>query len=208
VRPPSLQAQSILDAFGQYGWQAERIENREVIQTIFEAHHSRIHLLAQAFPEMNALAIVAETPAELKNTHLALGLELIMHANKQLTLGNFEYDIDRHQLVFRATNLFDREKYDAPIISSLVHCAIAELDRLTPYIGVIIQTPPDLLKDLSPRRLLEREDLIPPVPGAEEGHLDTLDDFDPLDIAHDVPEQQASSQIEISSTGGTEEEEL
>jgi len=187
VRPPSLQSQSILDAFGENGWQAERIENREVIQTVFEAHHTQIHLLAQAFPEMNALAIVAETPMPLDKQRQPYGLELLMHANKQLTIGNFEYDLDRQQLIFRATNLFEREKYDAPIISSLVHCAIAELDRLTPYFGVINQTADDLLKDLSPRRLLEREDLIPPVPGAEDGHIDTLDDFDPLDVAHDVP---------------------
>ncbi|NIP92364.1 MAG: hypothetical protein GWO24_02355, partial [Akkermansiaceae bacterium] len=64
----------------------------------------------------------------------------------------------RRQLVFRITNLFDRERYDADIVSSMVHCAIAELDRLTPLLGTLLNTPADLLADLSLPLLLERED--------------------------------------------------
>ena len=87
--------------------------------------------------------------------------------NKQLTLGSFEFDLDRQQLVFRITNLFDRERFDADIVSSMVHCAIAELDRIVPLLGVLMKTPSDLLSDLSLPLLLEREDLLPPVPGEE-----------------------------------------
>jgi hypothetical protein len=71
-------------------------------------------------------------------------------------------------LVFRVTNLFERERYDADIIASMVHCAIAELDRITPYVATVRSTPEDLLADLDLARLLLREDLIPPVPGYEE----------------------------------------
>ncbi len=70
--------------------------------------------------------------------------------------------------MFRITNLFERDKFDVGIISSMVHAAIAEVDRITPYAGVIQQTPEDLLDDLSVERLLLREDLIPPVPGYED----------------------------------------
>jgi hypothetical protein len=87
-----------------------------------------------------------------------------MRANKQLTLGNFEYDFDRNLIVFRITNLFEKEVYDADIISSMVHCTIAELDRIVPLAGVINRTSEDLLDDLSVPLLLEREDLLPPVP--------------------------------------------
>ena len=106
-------------------------------------------------------------------THLAATLELMMRANKQLTLGSFEFDIDRQQLVFRITNLFDRERFDADIVSSMVHCAIAELDRIVPLLGVLMKTPADLLEDLSLPLLLEREDLLPPVP--EENTADSLE---------------------------------
>jgi hypothetical protein len=95
-------------------------------------------------------------------------LELLMRANKQLTLGGFEYDLDREMLVFRVTNLFEREKFDADIVVSMVHCAIAELDRIVPYAATVRSTPADLIADLDLQRLLEREDLIPPVPGEEE----------------------------------------
>jgi hypothetical protein len=168
MRPPSIQIQSVLDTFGRQGWQCELVEGRDVLRTGFEAHHTRIHLHAQAFPELNALSVVTETPMEIDEDRLGMLLELLARANKQLTLGSAEYDIDRSQLMFRLTNLFEREKYDPDIVSSMVHCAIAELDRLTPYAAIIRDTPADLLEDLSIERLLMREDLIPPVPGEEE----------------------------------------
>jgi hypothetical protein len=168
VRPPSIQLQSILDAFGKQGWQAEQVEGREVVQTAFESHHTSLHLHAQVFPELNALAIVAETPFALPTTHKGTACELLLRANKQLTLGGFEYDFDRGQLVFRLTNIFERERFDADIISSLVHCAIAELDRMVPLVSTLNRTAPALLADLSLPLLLEREDLLPPVPEFDE----------------------------------------
>lgn len=168
MRPPSVQLQSVQDAFGNQGWQCERIEGREVVQTGFEAHHTHIHLLAQAFPELNALAIVAETPMAFDKRRRPFALELLTRANKQLTLGGFEYDLDRELLIFRITNLFERDKFDRDIISSMVHCAIAELDRLTPLAAVLNRTADDLLADLSLPLLLEREDLLPPVPDFDE----------------------------------------
>ncbi|MCH2064059.1 MAG: YbjN domain-containing protein [Roseibacillus sp.] len=166
--PPSLQLQSVAQAFGQQGWHCETVEGREVLEAHFEAHHTHIHLHAQAFPELNALSIVAECPLAPEPTHLAPAAELLMRANKQLTLGSFELDFDRQQLVFRITNLFDRERFDADIVSSMVHCAIAELDRIVPLLGTLLNTPADLLADLSLPLLLEREDLLPPVPGESE----------------------------------------
>ncbi|NNC89144.1 MAG: hypothetical protein HKN82_11855 [Akkermansiaceae bacterium] len=166
--PPSQQLQSVIDAFGRQGWHCDLVDGREVIQTAFEAHHTKVRLIAQAFPQINALSVVAETPLPLDAAHLASGVELLMRANKQLTLGSFEYDFDRAQLIFRLTNLFEREKFDADIISSMVHCAISEIDRLTPLASTVAATAPDLLDDLSIPLLLEREDLIPPVPGDEE----------------------------------------
>ena len=172
MSPPSLQLQSVIDAFGQQGWHCEVVEGRDVIETNFEAHHTHVHLHAQVFPQLNALAVVAETPLAIGKTHQPAALELLMRANKQLTLGAFEYDFDRSQLVFRITNLFDREKFDHDIVSSMVHCAIAELDRFTPLAGTLLQTAPELLDDLSLPLLLEREDLLPPVPeGGEEEEL-------------------------------------
>lgn len=169
--PPSLQFNSVIEAFGRNGWHHDVIEGREVLQTQFEAHHTRIHVLAQAFTNINALAIVGETPMAPPASHLSSFLELIMRANKQLTIGGFEYDFDRQLLVFRNTNLFDREKYDADIITSMVHSIIAELDRMAPLANVLLQTRGDLLEDLSIEMLLLREDLLPPVPD-EDGDYD------------------------------------
>lgn len=168
MRPVSIQIQSVMEAFGQQAWQYEHLEDRDVIRTAFEAYHTQVHLHAQAFPQLNALSVVGETPMELDVEHEPVVLELLARANKRITLGSLEYDLDRSQLMFRITNLFERDKFDKDIISSMVHAAIAEVDRITPYAAVIQQTPEDLLDDLSVERLLLREDLIPPLPEDDE----------------------------------------
>lgn len=171
MRPISIQIQSVMDAFGKQSWQFEHLEGKDVIRTAFEAYHTQVHLHAQAFPQLNALSIVGETPLELGDEHELVVLELLARANKKITLGSLEYDLDRAQMMFRITNLFERDKFDADIISSMVHAAIAEVDRITPYAAVIQQTPEDLLDDVSIDRLLMREDLIPPVPEDDENEI-------------------------------------
>jgi hypothetical protein len=168
MRPPSPQILSVEHAFGRNGWHCELVEGRDVLRAGFEAHHTRLDLVAQAFPQLNALSVVAETPLQLDRTHLPAILELLARANKPLTLGGFEYDLDRQLLIFRITNLFEREKFDGDIVSSMVHCAIAETDRLTPYVAMVRDTPEDELEDLDLVSLLQREDVIPPLPGSEE----------------------------------------
>ena len=171
-RPASLQITSVKDIFGQNGWDCQLIEGRDVIRTAFEAHHTHLQLHAQAFPTINALSVVSETPlTSASNEHLYYLLELTQRANKQITLGSIEYDLDREQLMFRITNIFDREKYDPQIVTSMVHFAIAELDRITPYAITLMQTDEVLLADLSVERLLMREDLIPPVPDHDEEEI-------------------------------------
>lgn len=168
MRPHSRQILTVEETFGGNGWHCELVEGRDVLRAGFEAHHTKVDLIAQAYPQLNALSIISESPMALSEKHLPAALELLARANKPLTLGGFEYDIDREMLVFRITNLFERERFDSDIISSMVHCAIAELDRIIPYAAIIRNTPADLLADLDLQRLLMREDIIPPVPGMEE----------------------------------------
>ncbi|MGJ8633391.1 MAG: YbjN domain-containing protein [Luteolibacter sp.] len=168
MRPHSRQILSVDETFGKNGWHGELVEGREVIRAGFEAHHTRVDLTVQAFPELNALSVVGESPMFVAEPQMPALLELLMRGNKQLTLGSFEYDLDREMLVFRLTNLFERDKYDADIVVSMVHCAIAELDRIVPYASIVRGTAADLIGDLDLVRLLEREDVIPPVPGQEE----------------------------------------
>jgi hypothetical protein len=97
----------------------------------------------------------------VEETHLRYLLELLARANKKLTLGGFEYDMDRELLVFRQTNVFERERYDADIIASMVHCAVAETDRMIPFAATVRDLPAELLSDLDLELLLEREDLVP-----------------------------------------------
>jgi hypothetical protein len=168
MRPPSLQTQSVSDAFNEQGWQHEIIEGREVISTVFEAHHTRVQVFAQTFTQLNALSIVGETAMPMDEEKIPYLLELLHRANKQMNLGGLEYDLDRQRVVFRITNIFEREKFDADIISTMTHCTIAEVDRITPYCAIIQQTPEDLIDDLNIERLLLRQDLIPPMPGDED----------------------------------------
>jgi len=99
-----------MDAFGKQAWQFEHLEGKDVIRTVFEAYHTQVHLHAQAFPQINALSIVGEAPLSVEMEHEPLILELFARANKKLTLGSLEYDLDREQLMFRITNIFERDK--------------------------------------------------------------------------------------------------
>jgi hypothetical protein len=168
MRPPSLQILSVEEAFGQNSWHCEPVEGKDVLRAVFTGHHTRIELIAQAYTPMNALAIIGEMPLPLDDEHQPALLELLTRANKSLNLGGFEFDLDRSRLVFRITNIFEKEKYDADIITSMVHCTVAELDRIAPYATTVVRTPEDLLPDLDIPLLLMREDFIPPVPGDED----------------------------------------
>lgn len=165
MRPPSLQLHSVEEAFGRNGWHCEPVGGQDVLRSLFSGHHTRIELVAQAYTPLNALAVIGEMPLPVSDHHLPFLLELLARANKSLNLGGFEFDLDRSRLVFRITNLFEREKYDPDIVTSMVHCTVAELDRLAPYATTVARTPADLLDDLDLEALLQREDLIPPVPG-------------------------------------------
>lgn len=168
VRPPSLQILSVEEAFGRNSWHCEAVEGKDVLRSVFSGHHTRIELIAQAYPPLNALAVIGEMALPVSEDHRSAVLELLARANKYLNLGGFEFDLDRDRLVFRITNIFEKEKYDPDIVTSMVHCAVAELDRVAPYATTVVRTPADLLDDLDLERLLQREDLIPPVPGDED----------------------------------------
>ena len=168
MRPPSIQLTSVADAFNEHNWAHEILEGREVLTTAFEAHHTRVQLFAQVFTQLNSLTIVGETAFDIDEIRQPLLLELLHRANKQMNLGGLEYDLDRRRVVFRITNIFEREKFDKDIVSTMVHCSIAEVDRIIPFCSIIQQTAEDLLDDLSIERLLLRQDLLPPVPGDEE----------------------------------------
>ena len=168
MRAPSLQILSVETTFGAHGWHCEILEGRDVLRAAFNAHHTSIQLHAQSYTPINALAIVGECPMQISEDHIPFMLELLCRANKFLNLGAFEFDLERNMLVFRITNMFEKERYDSDIVTSMVHCTIAELDRITPYAAIVQRTPEDLLDDLDLERLLQREDLIPPVPGDED----------------------------------------
>ena len=65
MRPHSQQILSVEEAFGRNGWHCELVEGREVIRAGFDAHHTRVDLVAQAYPQLNALSVVTETPLRL-----------------------------------------------------------------------------------------------------------------------------------------------
>lgn len=171
MKEHSRQILSVYDVYGEHGWQCELVEGSDVIQAFFDAHHTQVEVIAQAYVPLNALSLTSESPMPIPETHFSAVMELFMRANKLLNLGNLEYDLDREKVVFRLSNVFEREVYDKDIISSMVHSSIAEMDRFIPYLGTVLQTRPELLIDLSIERLLMREDFLPPVPEGEEEEL-------------------------------------
>jgi hypothetical protein len=156
-----------LEAFKTQGWHYREVPGMEVFESDFEAHHTKVPLHVQIYGDAHVASIVAMATVTVPNTHRLSAAELLMRTNKELNIGNFEMDWDSGTVLFRATNIFPPHRYDQRIIASLVHSAIAEMDRLTPYLGEVCQTPKGELILLRVPDLMKREDLLPPVPEAQ-----------------------------------------
>ena len=80
-------------------------------------------------------------------------------------MGNFELVWGPRQALFRATNLFDRTQTTFPqmILHSLVHAAVAEMDRMTPLFAELQKVDPSGVFMLDIPELMQREDWLPPV---------------------------------------------
>jgi len=152
---------TLVSAFDANGWSYQKIEGRSVIETGFEAHHTRVPLHAQAFEELNAISVVSRSLVTIPHTHNLQVMEVLMRTNQQLTIGNFESDTDDSTVFFRATNLFPKDAVDRQIISALVHASIAEMDRITPSLTIVSRTAAGELDALDIPALLRRDDLLP-----------------------------------------------
>lgn len=153
---------SLKAAFDSEGWAYHEVPDRAVIQAGFEAHHTRVQLHLQAFPELKAVSVVSESPNTtsdpLQRERLA---ELVLRTNQGLTVGNFEMNWDAGRVMFRVTNLFSTDEADPEIIRGLVHTTILEMDRISPLNVLLLQaTGPDLAGIDLPI-LMDRLDLLP-----------------------------------------------
>ncbi len=158
---------SVLNAFKSRAWSYREVPNTKVIEASFEAYHGKIPLHVQSFAEAHIVAVVSQASINVPPTHKHRAAELLMRANKELNLGNFEMEWDSGTVMFRMSNVFASHRYDENIIANLVHNAIAEMDRMTPYLGVLCQTSKAMLPLLDLPALLKRADLLPVVPEVE-----------------------------------------
>jgi hypothetical protein len=155
---------AVLNAFKNMGWQYRAIENLEVVESGFEAHHGKVFLHAQTHAEAGIVSVVSHSSFTAPKTHLKAVSELLMRNNKELNLGNFEADWDSGQIVFRIASVFSPNRSDERIIASLIHTAVAEMDRLTPYLSELCKLGTGELLLLSVPELMAREDLLPSIP--------------------------------------------
>ncbi len=158
---------AVLNAFKSMGWEYQAVPGAEVVETWFEAHHTKVLVHAQTHAEAGIVSVVANTSFPVPETHRVAACELLMRTNKELNLGNFEIDWDGGQVMFRVSNIFTPHRHDERIIASLVHAAVAETDRLTPFLAEVCRTPQDALPMLDIPALMRRQDLLPDVAAPE-----------------------------------------
>ena len=156
-----------LQAFKARHWHYREVSGQEVIEADFEAHHTKVPLHVQVFGEAHMASVVSRASFTVPATHRAKVCELLMRTNQQLTLGNFEMSWDGGEVFFRVTNVFPANRQDEAILAAMVHAAVAEMDRLTPFMGEICRLAPPELMLLKVKELMAREDLLPPPPEAE-----------------------------------------
>lgn len=157
-----------LNAFKAQGWHYREVSGMEVIESEFEAHHTKVPLHIQVYGDAHIISVVSQASIQVPKSHRLQAAELLMRTNKELNLGNLELEWDEGVVLFRLTNIFPPHRYDERILGTLVHSAIAEIDRLTPFLGEICNTPKGELIFLNVRELMKREDLLPPPPTEDE----------------------------------------
>lgn len=151
--------QTVLTVFREASWDCVRVPNREVVTAGFDAQNGRVSLHVQAFPELAAVSVVAESAHLARNPVVRERLaELAMRANLQLTVGNFEMDWTVGRLYFRATNLFATERGETGLIRGLVETAVIEMDRLTPLIDTLCRLDGPALAGLDLEAALRSND--------------------------------------------------
>ncbi|MCA1963811.1 MAG: YbjN domain-containing protein [Prosthecobacter sp.] len=161
---PSALYSTTLSAFRAQGWAFRPVSGLEVIEADFEAHHTKVPLHVQVYDEAGVVSVVARAGFPVPASHRLAACELLMRTNKELNVGNFEIDWDHGTVMYRTTNIFPAGQADPRIIAGLVHTSVAEVDRLTPFLGEICRTPTGELLLLDIPRLMQRHDLLPPPP--------------------------------------------
>lgn len=156
--------QQVTSTFEDNGWAFHQVEGAEVVEAGFEAHHTKVQLHVQAFPQLNGISVVSESVLLFSDPDWrAKVAELLMRVNQTLTVGSFEMVWDLGRPVYRVTNMFPRDHFDSSILTTMVEATIVEMDRLTPLLSVISKASPMELAQIDIEALMRREDLVPDV---------------------------------------------
>lgn len=161
--------ETVKAVFSGENWAFSEVPDREVIQAGFEAHHTRIELHVQAFPELAAVSVVSESSTVPANdpARRERVAELLMRVNQTLTVGNFEMNWDTGTVLYRATNVFPEEKGNRKIIRGLIHTTIMEMDRVTPLLSHIAHAEGGTLAGLDVAEMLRQADAANAAAAAE-----------------------------------------
>jgi hypothetical protein len=162
---PSPLHSTVIAAFQSQGWKYKLVPDQEVVETWFEAHHTHLLVFAQTYAEAGLVSVVGNAAQRVPHSHRYVVAEMLMRLNANMNVGNLELSWDQGQVMFRCSNVFPPGTAgDARIIAGLVHNAVAEIDRLTPYLAELCRVSELELPLYSITDLLGREDLLPPVP--------------------------------------------
>jgi hypothetical protein len=162
---PSALHNTVVSAFQSQGWKSRQVPEAEVVECWFESHHTHLLVFVQTYAEAGIISVVGNATQEVPASHRWVVAEMLMRMNSTLNLGALELDWDRRQVTFRCHNVFaPGSAGDVKIIASLIHNAVAETDRLTPYLTELCRISELELPLYSITDLLAREDLLPPVP--------------------------------------------
>ena len=161
----------VVALFQRNGWNFHPVEGQTVLETGFEAHHSKVPLHVQVFEDRDALSVVGRSSTTVQTDRIDRAAELLMRANLSLTVGAFELDCDQGAVLFRATNLFPKSAEIDEILTSLVQATVVETDTMTAFLSELNQLPLPVSSDQIVE-LLQRGDLMPDI----SPHLDAGND--------------------------------
>ena len=144
-------------AFESQEWEFRSVPEHRVLEVDFETTHSKVIFYAQIFEKIRAVSSVANASIKVPKSHLCAAAELLMRTNQELTVGNLEMLWDEGLVLFKHTNLFPESDPSSDTIIGLVQTALAEIDRITPFLSTLVKTPID---QVDVRSIMSRQDLL------------------------------------------------
>lgn len=139
----------ILDTIEQFltvdGWSIHRLDDREVIKSVYEGKNGSFTCFAQEIAKHEQFVFYTVFPVRSSQATRTAVAEFITRANYGMIVGNFEMDYSDGEVRYKTSLDFEHVVITAPMLQHVIYLNVLTMDRYFPglmrvlYAGIIPQ---------------------------------------------------------------------